>query len=108
MTIDEEFTTFWARFPRKVGKLAAKKAYLKARKTETAETLLGGIGRYLAAKADYADICHPSTFLTQGRYLDEPDAAVSKGGIQFECPHMPACLSRWACGTRQRQERQAS
>lgn len=67
----EDFEAFWRRFPRKVGKLAAQKAFAKARKTATLEQLLAGIDAYVMHKPPYADFCHPATWLNAGRWLDE-------------------------------------
>jgi hypothetical protein len=75
----EEFDQFWQHYPRRIGKLAAQKAYEKARKSGvTQRQLLDGVSAYVAHKPAYADYCHPSTWLTQGRYLDEYDVPVSK------------------------------
>ena|ERR1051325_4473827 len=88
-----EFAIWWARYPRKVGKLAAEKEYAKARKRATAQELLDGIEAYERAKADYADFCHPKTFLSQGRWMDEAPAR----STEWTCPHDPHCLGRSAC-----------
>jgi hypothetical protein len=68
-----EFDRFWARFPRRVGKLAAMKAYQQARMLATAEEILAGVDNYIRHKPAYADYCHPRTFLSQGRWMDEYD-----------------------------------
>lgn len=73
----DDFEAWWKAYPRKVGKLAAKKAYEKARRTASAAELLAGIDAYRESKPHYADFCHPTTWLTQGRWLDEPDPAAS-------------------------------
>lgn len=65
------FDAFWSAYPRKVGKLAAMKAYQRARTVATAEEILAGVALYLQHKPDYADWCHPTTFLTQGRWMDD-------------------------------------
>ncbi len=68
----KDFDEFWAACPRKVGKLAALKAYAKARKGYASqEELLAGLERYKKHKPAYADWCHPSTWLSQGRWMDE-------------------------------------
>jgi len=49
MGMAEDFNDFWARYPRRIGKLAALAAYQKARKSGvTQQQLLDGIGRYVA------------------------------------------------------------
>ena len=40
---ETEFLTFWAQYPRKVGKLAAAKAYRRARRGTTAAAILLGL-----------------------------------------------------------------
>jgi len=72
------FEAFWKTFPRHVGKLAALKAYTKARTIATAEEILDGVERYKRTKPPYADWCFPATFLNQGRWMDEPDIQVKK------------------------------
>ena len=80
-----EFDTFWAQYPRKVGKQTAIKAYAKARKMTTAEQILTGVQllkRETAGKEpDY--IPHPATWLNAGRWDDEP---TTKGKLQASSP----------------------
>ena len=107
MTLLEEFDHWWKAYPRRVGKLAAQKAYAKARRSASAAELLEGVKAYIASKPAYADWCHPTTFLTQGRWMDEApeerraggdrrvlerQSPERRGGI---CPHEPRC-DRWS------------
>ena len=97
MGMAEDFNDFWARYPRRIGKLAALAAYQKARKSGvTQQQLLDGIGRYVANKPAYADWAHPKTWLSQGRYLDEYDApAVTPvDDIRSWCQHSRGCPNR--------------
>ena len=94
MSVQDDFEAWWVAFPRKIGKLAAQKAYVKARRRASASELLHGIGRYLQAKPSYADFCHPKTFLSQGRWLDE---APSTSRASWICPHVTPCGSPRAC-----------
>lgn len=72
MSLTQEFVVFWERYPRKVGKLAAEKAYQRARKSGvTQQQILDGIDRYMANKPEYADWAHPTTWLNQGRWDDD-------------------------------------
>lgn len=68
----EGFDTFWQTYPRRVGKKAAQKAYAKAVKEATPESILAAVK---AADFDTREngrfIPHPSTWLNQGRYMDE-------------------------------------
>jgi hypothetical protein len=98
MTIAEEFDAWWAVYPRHVAKLAAQKAFIKARKRATFTELIDGVQRYIKGKPQYADWCHPSTFLSQGRWLDEYDVPVVTGKRWYEeCAefHGGTCLKRW-------------
>lgn len=68
------FETFWARYPRKVGKLAAIKAYDKAVKLTTPDRILQGITvleRETAGK-EKTFTPHPASWLNAGRWDDEP------------------------------------
>lgn len=69
-----EFDQFWAQYPRKVGKLAGKKAFDKAMKLTTLENILQGVAllkRETAGK-ETTFIPHPATWLNDGRWDDEP------------------------------------
>jgi len=95
---DTDFAEFWAQFPRKVGKLAARKEYEKVRRGGiTQHALLDGIALYLAMKPSYADFCHPRTWLAQGRWMDEAPAPMTRVYEPWVCPHEPHCKHRAAC-----------
>lgn len=96
-----DFDVFWQAFPNHTAKLAAAKAYLKARRTASAEDLLDGIARYIAAKPEWQDFCHASTWLNGERWNDEV-AAPARQPQRFEyvpwvCPHTPECRHRAGC-----------
>lgn len=67
------FEEFWQLYPHKVGKSAAKRAFLKTRKSKTVDfiTLKAGLLRY-AAKTDDRPWCNPATWLNEGRWEDQP------------------------------------
>lgn len=104
-----EFEAFWAEFPRKTGKLAAIEKFKQARKIASVEDIMAGVRRYVVSKPEYADWCHPKTWLSQGRWMDEPDRRV--GGDRrahqpeqfapdlyaWQCPHTPRCGNRSTC-----------
>lgn len=69
----EEFEAFWLEYPRKVGKRKALKAW-KAAKSRGAQDLIL-ITRAFAKtpKGQSGEFCpHPSTWLSESRYKDEP------------------------------------
>lgn len=89
-----EFDQFWGAFPRKVGKLAALRAYERSRRLASAEDIIAGVERYKQTKPDYADWCHPATWLNQGRWMDEPDLEPVKADIHG---HVPPCRTWGEC-----------
>ena len=107
-----DFDRFWAVYPRRVGKLAAMQAFQKARKLASVEDIIAGVERYIRSKPEYADWCHATTWLNQGRWMDEDDRRVSserrsvvRPGFdrrEWECHHEePRCTSIGACHTRE-------
>ncbi len=103
------FAVFWDAYPRHVGKGAAWRAWLRLEVTST------DLGQMLAAldwqkttrqwTADAgAFIPHPSTWLNQRRFEDEPSLELvprpkSLGPIYtaWDCPHQPSCQDRRHC-----------
>lgn len=82
------FTQFWEVYPRKVGKKAAEKAYLKAIKSTPHEVILKGLEAQLpwfeeqkSARGDFRP--HPSTWLNQGRWEDELSPVKQKVRTDF-------------------------
>ena len=72
------FDEFWKTYPRKVGKAAAEKAWSKAKGVDLS-TILQAIERARATEQWLKDggqfIPHPSTWLAQRRWEDEPAEA---------------------------------
>lgn len=63
---------FWAAYPNKVGKRAALTALERVRKLDVPwATLMAGLSRYVG-KTDDRPWCHPTTWLNQDRWTDEP------------------------------------
>lgn len=62
---------FWKRFPNKVGKADASKAFSKALTRIDIETMMIGLERY-ASKTDDRPWCNPATWLNQDRWTDAP------------------------------------
>jgi hypothetical protein len=73
------FEQFWSKYPRKVGKKAALKAWVKAIKVTDFTTIMEGLDRYIehGIKADEPEYTkHPSTWLNGECWNDEyPNAA---------------------------------
>lgn len=98
MVVPEGFDVWWAKYPRRIGKLAAMKAYAKVRKGGTTQdVLMDGIDQYIATKPAWQEFAHPTTWLNQGRWMDEaPELPRSAISIRT-CPHVPLCRSFTAC-----------
>lgn len=75
------FARFWEAYPNKVGKAAAEKAYARAVRNisgpDPPSLLLAGVERAKASR-DWAEgyIPHPTTWLNQGRWEDEPTEVI--------------------------------
>jgi hypothetical protein len=71
--VETEFhRDFWPVYPRHVGKDAALKAFIKARKSAALSDIMAGLNRY-AFKADPEFQPHASTWLNAGNWKIEPD-----------------------------------
>lgn len=71
------FDEFWKVFPRRVAKFAARTAWDKALKHDTADAIIAGAKRYAKERIgqDIRFTAHPATWLNQGRWLDEQEPA---------------------------------
>lgn len=94
---EERFSVFWKAYPRKVGKEAAKKAFLKLKVTDSQlEAMLAAIEAQKRCSQWRRDggqyIPHPATWLNQGRWEDE-------GVVPFEPDPMeelpPPSFTTW-------------
>jgi hypothetical protein len=91
-TTDEPlFEGFWAAYPKKVGKGAARKAYRNALKRAFYDEILAGAKAYAASKPDPQFTAHASTWLNADRWLDEPERKPSANVVGFrkELPPEP-------------------
>lgn len=84
----EDFEAFWTRYPHKVGKDAALRAWQTRRKAgdlPSLDTLTEAIVRYIAAKPTDRAYCNPATWLNQGRWQDalaEPGSPPASASAQ--------------------------
>lgn len=83
--LDERFDRFWTEYPKKVGKEAARKAWLKMKPDIDAvlKALLWQKESEQWKKDGGQYVPNPSTYLNQGRWQDEPGAqpqGISKPG----------------------------
>jgi hypothetical protein len=67
------FSQFWELYPRKVGKRRAEVAWRAAIKDTPAAEILAAVAIFAKSpKARSEYVPHPTTFLNQGRWLDDP------------------------------------
>lgn len=65
------FESFWKDYPRKIGRLAALRAFKAALKKDSFEAVMTGLAKAIFSP-DQKFIPHPATWLNQGRWMDEP------------------------------------
>jgi len=69
----DDFILFWNSYPRKDGKIAAEKAFLKALSITSFETIMKGVTRYRDdPNRSHTFTKQPATWLNQGCWDDEP------------------------------------
>lgn len=66
-----DFDQFWAAYPNKVGRRAAEKSFVAARKRVSQADLMSGLVAYVN-KSDDRPWCNPTTWLNQDRWEDRP------------------------------------
>lgn len=77
----DAFDQFYRKFPHKVGKQAALKAFAKAKRSAKAppfSKIITALDQYIASKPPDRSWCNPATWLNEGRWDDEPAA---NGGV---------------------------
>ncbi len=82
MTREEQFETFWRTYPRRIGKGAARKSFEKALRLESFDGIMSGLQRQLSyySSKEQQFIPHPTTWLNQERWSDEPQPIQSNTG----------------------------
>lgn len=77
----DAFEQFWKKYPHKVGKRAAVKAFAPAKRTGVAwARVIFALDRYIAEKPADRAWCNPATWLNGGRWDDEPAALARATG----------------------------
>jgi hypothetical protein len=71
MTKEEQFDAFWAAYPRRISKGAARTAFAKAIKKTTLEVMLEALKAYRLHKPEKIDFKHPATWLNGECWDDE-------------------------------------
>lgn len=86
------FDRFWQRYPHRVGKQDALKAFLAVgrRGGVTMDAMMAGLERYIRTKPPDRAWCNPGTWLRQGRWEDEPSVGVDFGGQGRTNPRRPS------------------
>jgi hypothetical protein len=93
--IDAEFHgDFWPKYPHKVGKPDARKAFARCRKRHDLAAILDGLAAYVAGKPQDRPWLNPSTFLNQERFNDRPANVEARAGPSQQ----RSILSRMALG----------
>jgi hypothetical protein len=89
-----DFDEFWTAYPRKQGKEAARKAFIKAATIANPEVIIEGAKRYASdpnRKKEFT--AHAATWLNAGRWDDEPEP--ERGGNQASMARTQR-LMEWA------------
>jgi hypothetical protein len=66
------FEQFYERYPHKVGRPAAARAFAAAQKRTTFAVLMQGLDDYIQTKPPDRPWCNPATWLNQDRWADKP------------------------------------
>lgn len=104
----DAFGIFWANYPRREAKKDALKAWAQVHGDQHLDRILDALIWQAPQWTERQYTPLPASYLRGERWEDEPPLSQSPRGIAYECPHVPACASRWACGTRQLRERQTA
>lgn len=80
--IDRAFDLFWAKYPRKVGKDAARKAFRAAlKRAGSPAPIMTGLDRFVFSP-DPQFQPHPSSWLNAGRFADEAPSTPARKTLQ--------------------------
>jgi hypothetical protein len=93
-----KFDEFWNEYPRKVGKTAARKAFDKAQQSADADSIIEAVRKYASdPNREPSYTAHPTTWLNEGRWDDEPLPARSTDQSKSEqrLRRNVAAMSNW-------------
>lgn len=65
------FQIFWSKYPNRVSKISAKRAFANALKKSTLDEILTGVENYKANKPASQQWCHAASWLNAERWDDE-------------------------------------
>lgn len=74
------FDEFWTAYPRKLGKPEARKAWTRALRKASADTIVASLSAWCVSWTDPRFIPHPSTWLNREQWNDAPVASASSNG----------------------------
>ena len=95
------FEDFWAAYPRKAGKLAAKREWDRIHPTpEVIQQIAAALAWQRETWDDPVYIPHPRTWLHQGRWMDEPARPIEAQPKPDMHGHVPPCRTRDECNRR--------
>lgn len=107
---NRDFEAFWKQYPRKVGKLAAKRKWdaLHPGPIVIAQ-IMDTLEWQCELWRDPKFIPHPATWLFQGRYLDEkpalPGSPDAPAWLEDYCFHKPCCQTTEECRAKRAAEK---
>lgn len=93
--IGDDFARWYARYPHKVGKARAEKAYRQARRRASFDQLLSGLDRYVRDKPVARPWQNPATWLNGDSWLDEPAPATTPPRATGPPPRRQAARDDW-------------
>ena len=104
----DQFDAFWAAYPRKIAKGAARRAFAKALKMAPFEDIMAGLERYTALRVGQAPqfTCHASTWLNQERWTDEHDMATAMSRRKEPTATEKEAYERWRLKMIEKYERE--
>lgn len=95
---DEDFNRFWERYPKRVAKLDALKAWKSLKPSpELVADMLEAVEQQRDSREWRKDggqfVPYPASWIRAGRWMDETPAPRAA----WTCPHQPHCAARGPC-----------